>query len=221
MRRIAGFVTCVALLGACGGTDFQSSAPGSTASQKATTTTLEPVSAAERAEYLEAAERGVLDDPRRPPGITVAQGRCIARALVNGIGVRRMRDAGIDPAELRRPGYDFPSRFSASIPARSSATSGHASKAVILADCCRSPWQRRSGRARTRPRRRRCSASVPRSRRRNIGNFSRMRAWRPRPALRPRLRWHGCCWTASASDGSWRTRPRRATSFSPPVKQGA
>src|SRR3954471_6560953 len=115
MRRLLGLALCVALFAGCGGDDFNTTAPRATAARTKMTTP-PPVTASERAAYLDAAERGVLDDPRKPDGLTDTQGRCIAGALVDGIGVRRLEAAGISTEELRQPGYDFPSRFAPSIP---------------------------------------------------------------------------------------------------------
>jgi hypothetical protein len=115
MRRVAALALLAALLAACGGTDVNSATSSSTSARpNATTTTLAPVTADDRAEYLQAAERGILDDPRNTD-FTDAQARCLARALVNGIGVRRLRAAGVEPDELRRPGYDLPPLLESSL----------------------------------------------------------------------------------------------------------
>jgi hypothetical protein len=115
VHRLGALVLSAALLAACGGTDYNSVTSSSTTARKnAPTTTLVPVTAADRAEYLQAAERGVLDDPRNAD-FTEAQARCLASALVDGIGVRRLRAAGIEPDDLRRPDYDLPPRLEASL----------------------------------------------------------------------------------------------------------
>jgi len=97
---------CVTFAGAC--------SSGHSSSDATTTTSAGP---ATRDQYVAAAAEGVRSDPDKPKGITDAQIMCVSRALVDGIGVARLRAAGVTTGDLASAGYTFPSSLSAALPA--------------------------------------------------------------------------------------------------------
>ncbi len=101
MRRrvlVAALLGIVVAAGACGGTDFRRATFGE---QK----------------YIDAAAAGLRDSSDKPAGITEAQIVCLARAVVHGIGVARLRAAGVRADDLRDSSYDIPKSVAASLSA--------------------------------------------------------------------------------------------------------
>jgi hypothetical protein len=102
-RRAAAVLAGLLLLAACG------SGGSAKPSSSATSTT---VPAAGAGEYADAVYDGLLaGTPTRQKDDL----RCIARAIVAGIGVDRLRSAGVTVADLRNPNFEPPSTIASAM----------------------------------------------------------------------------------------------------------
>lgn len=93
--RIAVLLAALLLIAACSSSSSNPSGPTSTTAP-----------AASAAAYIDATYQGLLAGT---PAAPKADMHCIARAIVAGIGVDRLRSAGVTVAELRNPEFEPPS----------------------------------------------------------------------------------------------------------------